>query len=88
MSAVIAENRPYEFISIKHLGEVAGGIEDTTSEKVLAWAPAYENYLFVETSGGTEIHVRLDTLLEHKDYMNETFPKALALLKNLCESKS
>ena len=88
MTAVIAENRPYEFISIKHLGEVAGGVEDTTSEKVLAWAPAYENYSFAETSGGTEVTVSLDTLPEHETYMNETFPKALALLKNLCESMS
>ena len=88
MTAVIAENRPCEFISIKHLGEVSAGVEDTTSAKVLAWAPAYENYSFVETSDGTEVKVSLDTLPEHEAYMNETFPKALAALKHLCERKS
>ena len=88
MTAVIAENRPYEFISIKHLGEVNAGVEDTTSQKVLAWAPAYENYSFVETGGGTEVKVSLETLPEHETYMNETFPKALASLKKLCESIS
>jgi uncharacterized protein YndB with AHSA1/START domain len=88
MTAVIAENRPYDFISIKHLGEVSAGVEDTTSPKVLAWAPAYENYSFVEAGGSTEVKVSLDTLPEHEAYMNETFPKALASLKKLCESKS
>lgn len=87
MTAVIAENWPYAFISIKHLGEVSAGVEDTSSAKVLAWAPAYENYLFIETDDGTEVKVSLDTLSEHEAYMNETFPKALALLKNLCERK-
>lgn len=75
-------------LSIKHLGEVSAGVEDTTSAKVLAWAPAYENYSFLETDGSTEVNVSLDTLPEHEVYMNETFPKALVLLKNLCESKS
>lgn len=88
MTAVIAENRLHEFISIQHLGEVSAGVEDTTSQKVRAWAPAYENYSFVEAVGTTEVKVSLDTLLEHEAYMKETFPKALALLKSLCESKS
>jgi hypothetical protein len=34
------------------------------------------------------VKVSLDTLPEHEAYMNETFPKALASLKKLCESKS
>jgi uncharacterized protein YndB with AHSA1/START domain len=37
MTAVIAENRPYEFVSIRHLGIIENGVEDTTSEKVRAW---------------------------------------------------
>lgn len=88
MTAIIAENRPYEFISIKHLGEVTAGVEDTTSAKVLAWAPAYENYSFAESDGVTQVKVSLDTLPEHVTYMNETFPKALMLLKNHCERRS
>jgi hypothetical protein len=88
MTAVIAENRPYEFISIRHLGQVNAGVEDTTSPEVAAWAPAYENYSFVETGGSTEVKVSLDTLPEYETYMAEAFPKALASLKKLCESKS
>jgi hypothetical protein len=88
MIAVIAENRPCEFISIKHLGEVSAGVEDTTSPKVRAWAPAYETYSFSEAGGSTVLKVTLETLPEHEAYMKEAFPKALACLKNLCESKS
>ena len=46
MTAVIAENRPHEFVSIRHLGVIEKGVEDTSSAKVRAWAPAYENYRF------------------------------------------
>jgi hypothetical protein len=37
MVAEIAENRRNEFISIRHLGFIANGIVDTTSEVVKAW---------------------------------------------------
>lgn len=88
MTAVIAENRPYEHISIRHLGEVSAGVEDTTSTKVTAWAPAYEKYYYADSGGGTEVTVSLDTLVEHEEYMLETYPKALGLLKALCENKA
>jgi hypothetical protein len=85
MIAVIAENKPYEFLSIRHLGEISKGIEDTTSEKVRAWAPAYENYSFAEANGGTTVTVYLETSPEWEEFMLEAFPKALNLLKELCE---
>ena len=46
MIAEIAESRKYSFISVKHLGYISGGVEDTSSEKVRQFAPAYENYTF------------------------------------------
>lgn len=85
MTAVIAANRPHEFISIRHLGEVSQGVEDTTSDKVKAWAPAYENYTFADAVGGTVLTVSLDTVPEYEQFMRDTFPKALDLLKGLCE---
>jgi uncharacterized protein YndB with AHSA1/START domain len=85
MTAVIAQNRPYEFISIRHLGEIRDGVEDTTSEKVKAWAPAYENYEFADTEGGSTVTVSLDTVPEYEQSMLDTYPKALGLLKELCE---
>jgi len=88
MTAEIAENRPYEFVSIRHLGEITGGVEDTTSDKVREWAPAYENYTFADKDGGTEVIVNLDTVAEYEQYMHDTYPKALELLKALCERKA
>jgi len=44
MVAEIAENRTNEFISIRQLGLIKKGVEDTESEAVRAWAPVYENY--------------------------------------------
>jgi uncharacterized protein YndB with AHSA1/START domain len=85
MTAVIAENRPHEFLSIRHLGEIRDGVEDTTSDKVRAWAPAYENYSLEDVDGGTELTVNVDTVAEYVDYMKDTFPKALEALKTLCE---
>ncbi len=87
MTAVIDENRPYEHISIRHLGEVSAGVEDTTSPKVLAWAPAYEKYWFEDAGADTEVTVSLDTVPEYEKFMLETYPKALGLLKSLCEGK-
>lgn len=85
MSAEIAENRPHEFVSIRHLGVIENGVEDTTSEKVRAWAPAYENYRFSDVPGGCLVTVTLDTVPEYEQYMQDAFPKALGLLKGLCE---
>ncbi len=85
MVSVIAERRPHEFVSIRHLGMIENGVEDTTSEKVLAWAPAYENYRFADVSGGCKVTVTLDTATDWEQYMLDTYPKALALLKGLCE---
>jgi hypothetical protein len=86
MTAEIAANRLHEFISIRHLGEIQQGVEDTTSDKVRAWAPAYENYTFADAAGGgTTLTVSLDTVPEYEQFMLDTFPKALGLLKGLCE---
>jgi hypothetical protein len=85
MTAVIAEIKPLEFVSIRHVGVIEKGVEDTTSEKVRAWAPAYENYRFADTPDGCRVTVTLDTDPEWEQSMRDTYPKALALLQQLCE---
>lgn len=87
MYAVIAENRLPEYISIKHLGVIANGQVDTESEKVKAWAPAFENYTFKEVDGGTTVEVAMDILPEYEAMFNELWPKALDALAKLCEGK-
>lgn len=87
MVAEIAQNRKNEFISIRHLGYISNGVEDTTSESVRAWAPAYENYTFISVPEGTKLVIELDVFVEWEQYMNEAWPKALALLKQLSEAE-
>lgn len=86
--AEIAENRPNEFVSIRHFGFIAQGVEDTESEAVRAWAPAYENYTFTPTPDGTRLVVVQDVTEKLESYMAEAWPKALAKLKALCEHES
>jgi hypothetical protein len=85
MVARIEANRPNEFMSFEHLGEVKDGVEDTESEKVKAWAGAHENYKLQEVNGATELLVELDINEEFKDMFSQMFPKALEQVKVLAE---
>ncbi len=87
MVAEIAENRRDEFISIRHLGFIAEGVEDTMSEAACAWTGTYENYTFATTPEGTKLTVDQDVTVEIESYMVEAWPKALAKLKALCEER-
>lgn len=86
MFSRIKENRLHEFISIEHIGMIDGeGNIDTTSEMVKKWTPAFENYTFNEVDGVTEVLVDLDVADEHKNMFDESWPKALQVLKELSE---
>jgi len=87
MVSRIAENRPYEFISIEHLGEVHGGKEETTSEKMKGWRGALENYTFKEISGQTEVSVDTDTVEDYEKMFEQKWPEALERLKEIAEGR-
>jgi len=75
-----------EYISIQHIGLVANGVDDTTSEEVKKWAPAFENYT-LESIGETttKFVVDVDSNEEYYDYFQEVWPRALSKLKEICE---
>lgn len=85
MVSEIAENRPHEFISIKHLGIVNKGVEDTESKEAKKWAPAFENYEFLEKEGKTTLAVEMDIEEDYKEMFHKMWPKALQKLKELSE---
>ena len=85
MVSVIAENRLHEFISIKHVGVIKNGVEDTESDEAKKWAPAYENYTFKEENGKTTLSIDMDIEEEYEEMFTELWPNALERLKNLCE---
>lgn len=86
MLATIERNQPHEFISIRHLGFVAQGKDDTTSEAVTSWAPAHENYRFEAVGGGTQVTVEQDMMDDYVAMMEVAWPKALEALRRLCEA--
>lgn len=90
MVSKIAENIPNRFVSIQHYGLLKADKEITEGPEVEKWANGFENYTFEENNGpesyhGTTVTVDLDTNEDFLDYMNETYPKALDKLKEICE---
>ena len=87
MVAEVAEHRPQEFLSLRHIGFVKDGVEDTESEMVKALAPAFENYTLSYAGLSSHLAIDIDVTPEFEDYMTQVWPKALARLKQLCEER-
>ena len=85
MVSRITENIPNRFVSIQHYGLLKADKEITEGPEVEKWANGFENYTFEESNGTTTVTVDLDSTEDLLDYMNETYPKALDKLKELCE---
>ena len=88
MTSVIAESRPPELVSIKHLGMVQDGVEDTTSPAATAWANSFETYTLVDVGGATEVTAELETPPDFEAFLDDAWPKALAKLKEICEESA
>jgi hypothetical protein len=87
MMSEIAESRPYSYVSIRHLGMIKDGVEDTEGEEARKWAQAYENYSFTPNGAGTELEVTLDVTPEHEQMMQTMWRDALARLKGIVETR-
>lgn len=92
MVSRIAENIPYRFLSIEHLGMVMNGVEDYDSDEVKKWAGAKENYTLSELNSKTTL--RIDMEMDESEENQEMikmfagmWPKALNALKKLAENK-
>ena len=86
MVSRIEKTKPYEYMSIEHLGEVNNGVEDTTSEKVKDWAGAHENYTLKKVNGKTELSIDMDINDEFKEMFAKMWPVALDNVKRLSEN--
>jgi hypothetical protein len=85
MVSEIAESKKYSFISIRHLGYIQGGKEDSTSDAVRKWAPAYENYTLTEMGDATKFEVDVDVEDKYVGMFQEMWPKALKKFKEVAE---
>lgn len=86
MVSRIAESKPAKYMSFEHLGEVTDGVEDTTSERVKAFAGSYENYTLTEQDGMTELSIDMDIDAEYKDMFTKMWPVALENVRTLSEN--
>lgn len=87
MVSIIAEKRPEQFMSFKHIGVVNNGVEDFDSPQTKEWAGALENYTLRQENDKTELIIDIDITEEYKDYFIKTWPKALEKVKEMAEAK-
>ena len=85
MFSVIDKLVPEEEMVFKHLGIVKDGKEMPADEETKKWIDMLESYLLKEKDGVTEIKVSHEMSEEFCEYLETTFPKALAIVKKLSE---
>lgn len=85
MVSEVVENQPARLVSVRHYGFLDGDKEVTTGDEVEKWSGGHEVYNFEEKNGKTAVVVELDTIDEFLDYFNDTYPKAMDKLKEICE---
>jgi uncharacterized protein YndB with AHSA1/START domain len=89
MISRIKESKPFDFVSIQHLGEIHNGEKKLWYGEGTVNSEAFENYTFEEKDGGTEVIVDLTASDGFPYNMEEMFkdmwPKALQSLKEIAE---
>lgn len=82
MYSIIVSAKPYDAISLHHMGEVIDGKEKP-------WAAPedkmFEDYTLTEKDGVTDLKVSVDTKDEHKVMHEASWPIALKKIKALSE---
>ncbi len=81
MIAVINENIPNQYMSIKHIGQIMDG-----KETLHDWGESLENYTLNEKDGKTDLLIDMDITEEWLDYFEKTWPKALDKVKEIAEN--
>lgn len=72
-------------VAFKHVGEIKDFIELPLDEKSSQWTGGIEEYFLKDKNNTIFLEVNTDSVEEYFDFMNEAFPKALAIVKELAE---
>jgi uncharacterized protein YndB with AHSA1/START domain len=80
MFGIIEKKIPGEQMIFRHLGEVKNGIEEAKD-----WGEATESYHLEGKNGITQLNVEMSATPDFEEYFNNTFPKALEILKQISE---
>jgi len=81
----IRENIPNSYVGIDHIGVLHGDQEITSGPEVEKWCGVSENYTFTDNNGSTLLTVEVGINDEFENFMLDTYPKSLQILKSICE---
>ena len=80
----IEKHIPNSYIEFKHIGNVINGKEQPLDDDTKKWTGSTEIYKIEERNNVTTLKVEIDVMKEHLEFMTKTFPKALDVVKNIC----
>lgn len=79
-------NEPGVYVSIEHYGLIKDNTEIWSGPEVDGWVGAREDYHFAPEGEGTLLTVVLESTPEFESYFQESWPRALRKLKQVCEA--
>lgn len=87
--AEIKEFEPNRHIRAEHIAMIdKEGREDSSSPEAKKWVGVQESYDLTEKGGVTEFTAKMDTTPEFEKMFEESWPKALRLLKSVAEGRA
>jgi hypothetical protein len=85
MYANVAYFNPHSHIIFQHIGELKNFEEQPVDENAEKWSGTFESYILKESGGITKLTAEVDIKPDQVDFINDTFPKALGKIKEICE---
>lgn len=85
MISRVKENIPGKFLSVEHQGYFSKGKMFTGDDDQEGWGGSLENYTFTGKGNKTILSVDMDIVKKYRQYFDNTWPKALLKLKEICE---
>jgi uncharacterized protein YndB with AHSA1/START domain len=76
---------PHETMIFEHLGVIKKGEKQPVDDETKKWTGSKERYFLKGDQNKTELSVEIDIVEEFTSYFEQTFPKALQLVKELAE---
>jgi uncharacterized protein YndB with AHSA1/START domain len=78
---------PNEKMFFTHIGNLENFEEMPIHENSKSWSGATENYTLISNEATTKILVSIDCLEQYINFYTETFPKGLAIVKEIAENQ-
>lgn len=86
MYSLVEQHEPNALMCFKHLGPVKEGANQPLDAESAVWTGAREQYRLAADGRHVELSVSLETTEEATGYFHDTFPAALARVRERAES--